>query len=170
MTSYASPPSRSAKRIVASYDSYPDVQRVVDALADHRFPVEGLAIVGAGLQSVEQITGRRGFTRAAAEGAGSGALVGALVGWFVVLFSVADPVTSLALLALWSAVIGAAVGALIGLVLGVLGKAVEGGRRDFSSVAAVRAERYDLLAIDEVAVDAERAIAELDLPSGGGKR
>jgi LytS/YehU family sensor histidine kinase len=170
MTSRGAHPSRSAKRIVASYDSYPQVQRVVDALADQRFPVEGLAIVGAGLESVEQVTGRRGFGRAAGEGAVSGAVVGALVGWLMGLFSIVVPTTTPALVALWSAVLGAVVGALIGLVVGFVGKAAERGSRDFSSVTAVRAQRYDLLALDEIAIDAERAIAEIDADRTGTGR
>ena len=38
-----------------------EAQHAVDTLSDQRFPVDRLAIVGAGLQSFEQITGRRGY-------------------------------------------------------------------------------------------------------------
>ena len=36
-------------------------QRIVDYLSDHRFSVEQVTIVGAGLNLIEQVTGRRGY-------------------------------------------------------------------------------------------------------------
>lgn len=144
-------------RIVASFPDYAGAQHAVDELADDRFPVGGLAIVGANLQSFEQVTGRRGFTRAAAEGLMTGALVGAAVGWLFGLFSIVQPLVSAVVLALW----GVLVGGVIGLVLGLIGHALRGGRRDFASVSTVRAERYDVLAVAEIADEAERAIGAL---------
>lgn len=144
-------------RVVASYPDYAGAQHAVDALADREFAVDGLAIVGANLQSFEQVTGRRGYGRAALEGVSSGALVGVLVGWLFGLFSIVSPLVSALVLGFWGAVIGAAVG----LVVGLIGHAVTGGRRDFSSISSVRAERYDVLAAAEIADEVERAIAEL---------
>lgn len=51
--------------VVASYPEYAGAQYAVDALSDQRFPVDRLAIVGAGLQSFEQVTGRKGYGKAA---------------------------------------------------------------------------------------------------------
>ncbi|MHA6783275.1 general stress protein [Pseudonocardia saturnea] len=70
---------RNPGKVVATYRDHAEAQRIVDALADRHFPVGGLAIVGANLQSYEQITGRRGFARAAAAASGltSGAVTGA---------------------------------------------------------------------------------------------
>lgn len=53
------------------------------------------------------------------------------------------------------------IGAVIGAVIGLIAHALSGGRRDFSSVSTVRAERYDVLAEADVAAEMERAIAEL---------
>lgn len=151
-------------RAIASYPTYADAQHAVDTLADQRFPVSGLAIVGANLQSFERITGRRGFGRAAAEGAGSGALVGAVVGWLLGVFSLVQPLASGVVLAL----IGLLVGAVIGALVGFLAHALSRGRRDFSSVSTVRAEHYDVLALSEIADEAEAAIH--DVPTLDSRR
>lgn len=64
-----SAPLTGASRVVASYPDYAQAQYTVDALSDRRLPVDELVIVGAGLQSYEQITGRKGYARAALGGA-----------------------------------------------------------------------------------------------------
>lgn len=150
-------PRNAPTRVIASFPDYLQAQYAVDALADRRLPVERLAIVGAGLQSYEQITGRKGYGRAAVQGLGSGAVVGALLGWLFGLFSLIEPLVSAIVLAVWGLLIGAVIGAVIGLIA----HALSGGRRDFSSVSTVRAERYDVLAEADVAAEMERAIAEL---------
>lgn len=146
-----------AGRTVASFPSYEQAQYAVDALSDRRFPVEQLTIVGSNLRSVERVTGRRDYLRAAVDGALSGAIVGALIGWLLGLFSLIEPLVSAVLLALWGVVIGGVVGALLGLI----GHALTRGRRDFSSVSSVQADRYDIIAAAPVADDAERELAEI---------
>ena len=146
-----------AGRTVASFPSYEQAQYAVDALSDRRFPVEQLTIVGSNLRSVEQVTGRRDYLRAAVDGALSGAIVGALIGWLLGLFSLIEPLISAVLLALWGVVIGGVLGALIGLI----GHALTRGRRDFSSVSSVQADRYDIIASPTTAEDAERELAEI---------
>lgn len=47
---------QSARRVVASYKSYRDAEQAVNDLADHRFPVERVAIVGRELELVQQVT------------------------------------------------------------------------------------------------------------------
>lgn len=42
---------------IAVYNSYQDAQHAVDYLADQRFPVQNLSIVGTDLKSFERITG-----------------------------------------------------------------------------------------------------------------
>ena len=146
-----------AGRTVASFPSYEQAQFAVDALSDRRFPVEQLAIVGSNLRSVERVTGRRDYLRAAVDAALSGAIVGALIGWLLGLFSLIEPLISAVLLALWGVLIGGVLGALIGLI----GHALTRGRRDFSSVSSVQADRYDIVASPTVAEDAERELAEI---------
>lgn len=150
------------RQIVASYPDYAGAQWAVDALADRDFAVDRLAIVGANLQSFEQVTGRRGHLRAAAEGAATGAVIGLLVGWLLGLFSLVEPLVSALLLGAW----GLLIGAVLGAVLGAIGHALTGGRRDFSSVSTVRAERYDVLATAEVADEARRALDALGPVAG----
>ncbi len=139
---------------MATYDSYTDAQRAVDALSDQRFPVERLAIVGSGLRFVEQVTGRLDLVRAALEGAGQGTFVGALFGLLLGVFVVEEDASPLGLL-----FYGVLVGALLGAIFAGLAHALTGGRRDFSSTAGVTAERYEVVADDEVAEDARTRLA-----------
>jgi hypothetical protein len=145
------------RRVIATFPDYAQAQHAVDKLSDRRFAVDRLAIVGTGLQSYEQITGRKGYGRAALGGLLNGALVGALAGWLLGLFSLVQPLVSAAILALWGIVIGG----MIGLVIGLGGHALNRGRRDFSSVSAMRAEHYEVHAAEEVADEAERILAEV---------
>jgi hypothetical protein len=144
-------------KVIASYPDYAAAQHAVDTLADQRFPVGRLAIVGANLQSYEQITGRKGYGRAAAQGFTSGALTGALIGWLLGIFNIAQPLVSALVMALFGVVVGGVVGLAFGLILHLS----SGGRRDFSSVSTVRAERYDVLAVTDIAEEAEFAIREV---------
>jgi hypothetical protein len=146
-------PADAGQLAVGSYESYAEAERAVDYLSDQGFPVEHTAIVGRGLRSVERVTGRLTMWGAAGQSAVSGAVLGALFGWIFGLFDWVNPLIGGLLLALYGALFGAIVGALIGLIA----HAVTGGRRDFSSVAGIEAERYDLF------VDAEHAAQAGDL-------
>ncbi|ADL49538.1 MULTISPECIES: general stress protein [Micromonospora] len=148
--------------VVASYASYAEAERAVDYLSDQKFPVGRTAIVGRGLSSFEQVTGRLTIWRSAAQGAVSGAILGALFGWLFGLFDWVNPLISSLLLALYGAIFGAVVGAL----LGMLGHALTGGRRDFSSIAGMRADSYDVLVDAEVAA---QAVQLLDTPTAPGR-
>ncbi len=148
---------RAPRRVVASYGSYAEAQRAVDYLSDEQFPVERVTIVAEGLRLVEQVTGRVGYGRAALQGAGSGALIGLFFGFILGLFSLIDPLVSALALAFWGLVLGAILGAIIGLI----SHAASGGRRDFSSVGGMEAERYDVLADEEVAEEAQRLLSGL---------
>jgi hypothetical protein len=110
--------------------------------------------VGRGLSTFEQVTGRLTMGRAAAQSAVSGAIIGALFGWLFGLFDWISPLISSLLLALYGTIFGAVVGALFGL----LGHALSGGRRDFSSVSGMRADSYDLLVDAAVAEQASRLL------------
>jgi hypothetical protein len=147
--------SGQARRTIASYPIYREAERAVDHLADQRFPVERVSIVGRDLRFVEQVTGRMGYPEAALRGAISGAFVGFLVGWLFGIFDWFEPLLSAAWLAFQGLWFGAIVGALVGLGLHALMR----GRRDFSSVAGMRADRYDVVVDDEVAEEAARLLA-----------
>ena len=130
--------------VIASFGDYEQAQAAVDSLSDREFPVEHVQIVGHDLRLVESVTGRLTRTRAALAGAASGAWFGALFGLLVGLF--ADGPVWLGLI-LGGILIGAAWGAVIGLIA----HAATGGRRDFTSLTAIVADRYDVVA------DAEHA-------------
>jgi hypothetical protein len=145
------------RRVVASYTSYRDAERAVDHLSDNDFPVERVSIVGHDLEFVEQVAGRMTYGRAALHGALSGAMVGLLVGWLFAVFNWFDAVIGWG----WLILDGLWFGALVGTLFGLLAHALTGGRRDFSSVSAIRANRYELLADEEVATQAEQLINRL---------
>ena len=65
---------------VASFATYPEAQRAVDALSDQGFPVQHLAIIGTDLRQVERITGRMSWGRAAMSGAMNGLWIGMFFG------------------------------------------------------------------------------------------
>ncbi|GAA2010077.1 hypothetical protein JL107_16970 [Nakamurella flavida] len=115
--------------------SYKEAESVVDRLSDAGFPVEHVRIVGTGIRSVEQVTGRMTKGKAALAGAASGAWFGLFLGLFFGLFSISGNWFGLL-------VFGLAIGALWGAVFGYVGHLATGGRRDFSSVRALEAERY----------------------------
>ena len=140
-----------------SYSTYQDAERAVDYLSDNKFPVERVSIVGRDLEFVERVTGRMTYGGAALRGALSGALVGVLVGWLFAVFSWFDPVIGWG----WLILDGLWFGAVVGALFGLLSHAMLGGRRDFASIGAMRANRYELLVDDEVAAEAERLISRI---------
>lgn len=122
---------------LAVYERYDDAQRAVDHLSDHEFPVENCMIVGTDLKQVERITGRLTWGRVALLGALSGLWLGLFVGLIFSLFGEGSVLALLLATMLF--------GAIFGAVWGIAGFAATRGRRDFSSVKAVVATRYEVL-------------------------
>jgi hypothetical protein len=131
-------PAFAAWNTVARFDDYEIAQRAVDRLSDDGFPVETLDIVGSDLRLVERVTGRLTKARAAGAGAISGAWVGLMIGILLGLFTTGA----------WLGVVvaGVAIGAAFGAAFGFAAHAATRGQRDFSSVRALSATRYDLIA------------------------
>ena len=146
-----------SRRVVASFKHYEEAQRAVDFLSDEKFPVERIAIVGEGLQLVEQVTGRLTWWKATVKGLLNGAVTGLFLGWLLGLFNVVDPLVSAIGLAIWGLGFGAFVGALIGLIT----YAATGGRRDFTSVGSMQAEQYNILVDTDVADSAQRLLSQM---------
>ncbi|MDT7706485.1 MAG: hypothetical protein QOG20_2092 [Pseudonocardiales bacterium] len=142
------------RRAIASTTTYAEAERIVDRLADLKFPVERVAIVGHDLELVEQVVGKMTWGRALWRGALSGAVPGVLIGWIFGLFSWVNPVIAGLLLALYGLIFGAVIGAVVGLIIYVMQR----GRRDFMSVAQMRPNRYEVVADDEVADEALRLL------------
>ena len=122
---------------LAVYDDYAAAQKAVDFLSDNEFPVENCMIVGTDLKQVERITGRLTRSRVALAGALSGLWLGLFVGLIFSLFGEGSML----------AVIGSAAlfGAVFGVVWALVGYAGTRGQRDFSSVSAVVATKYEVL-------------------------
>ena len=149
------PPAPGTRRTIASYAGYADAETAVEWLVEHGFPVQRGAIVGMGLRSVEQLSGRMSARRAALLGVGPGILVGALVALLAGIF----PWDSGSTEVLISAV---GVGALLGAVSGaLLHEALSGGRRDFASTTRIEAERYDLQVDEDSADEAKRLLDDM---------
>ncbi|HXF64354.1 MAG TPA: general stress protein [Caldilineaceae bacterium] len=146
-----------AQRVVATYGTYREAQQAVDFLSDRRFPVNRVRIVAEGLRFVEQVTGRTTWGSALLNGAIAGAVTGVLFGFIFGLFSFIQPLVSALTLALYGLIFGAIVGALIGLIA----YGASGGRRDFSSVSGIQADRYNVMVDAEAADEAARLLVEM---------
>jgi uncharacterized protein YacL len=144
------PASSASRRTIASYSSYAEAQKAVDYLSDQNFAVEKTAIVAEGLKFVEQVTGRLNWGRVISTSAGSGALTGVIIGLFLgLLFNI--PLLNIV-------IYGLVVGIITSILFGVMGYAMTGGRRDFSSVGGMQAERYNVMVDESVANEAENLI------------
>ena len=138
--------------VLREYNTYVEAQRLVDGLSDAGFPVQHVRIVGDGLHSVEQVTGRITKGRATLYGAGGGAWFGLLIGLLLSIFAVGSGVAV--------AVLGSlAVGAFWGALFGFMAHWATGGDRDFSSVSQVLAKRYTVQ-VDAGYLDEARKIAD----------
>lgn len=141
------PASVASRRTIASYTAYADAQKAVDYLSDNKFAVEKTAIVAEGLKFVEQVTGRLNWGRVLSTSASSGALTGVIIGLFLgLLFRL--PLLNIV-------IYGLVVGIISSILFGVLGYAMTGGRRDFSSVGGMQADRYNLMVDEDAAAEAE---------------
>ncbi|MFT7710142.1 general stress protein [Clavibacter tessellarius] len=122
---------------VATYDTYDEAQKAVVALAEADFPVTQVSIVGNELTSVERVTGKLTYARAAAAGGASGAWLGLFLGLVTFLFS---PVPNV------SSVIGAIIiGLGFGAIFGIVSYSITRRRRDFTSVMQVIATSYSVV-------------------------
>ena len=142
---------------VASFETYAEAQSAVDKLAKESFPVKELAIVGTDLTSVERITGRLSWGRAAGAGALSGAWFGTFLG---LLFFIFAP-TGASLGILGAAIL---IGAGFGSIFSVVSYSLNRRRRDFTSVAQVLATRYAIIA-EPAHVERARSVLGVDAPA-----
>lgn len=126
------------KVVLQEFDDYPKAQHLVDRLSDSGFPVEHLQIVGTGIRTVEQVTGRMTKGKAALFGAGSGAWLGLLIGLIIGLFTAGPAWVAILLVSL-------ALGAFWGAAFGFVAHWTTNGQRDFSSTKALEAEHYAVL-------------------------
>ncbi|RGC67350.1 hypothetical protein C5N14_18530 [Micromonospora sp. MW-13] len=153
------PPAEAPTVTIGSYPDYPSAQRVVDYLADNRFPVQRTAIVGTNLTLVETVLGRMTTGRAALVGAGTGAWFGLFIGLLFGIFTAGS----------WVAVIlvGLVIGAIWGAVFGAVAHAMTGGQRDFTSASSLRASQYAVTVDADQAEQAQQLLARMHLTPAG---
>jgi len=140
---------------IARFSSYADAQRAVDYLSDEGFPVENLTIVGSDLRQVERVTGRLTNWKAALVGAGTGAWFGALIGLILSLFARSG--TGVILIILWAALYGLVFGAIWGFVAHLFSR----GERDFSTLGATIATRFEVYCTPDYAERAGQMLAQM---------
>jgi hypothetical protein len=121
---------------VASFTQYEGAQKAVSALIAAEVPAKEIAIVGAGLRSIERITGRLGYATAARSGAINGLMLGVL---FSFIFVLGAPTVQI------QAFVGVLlVGIAIGMLLNILMFSIVRRRRDYASVMQVVADHYEV--------------------------
>jgi hypothetical protein len=138
---------------LAVYDDYASAQRAVDFLSDKEFPVENCMIVGTDLKQVERITGRLTTGKIAIGGALSGMWLGIFVGVVFALFDSGSGFATIVTTALF--------GMAFGIIWALVGYAATRGQRDFSSVRAVVATRYEVLVEHKLLLRAQELLAQL---------
>ena len=136
---------------VGIYNSYEDAQKAVDYLADHKFEVQNLAIVGTDLKSVERVLGRRNWGTVITQGMQSGISTGLLVALVMLIFT--RPQSFLVLLA-----VALAIGIALGIGFSAAGYAMSRGKRDFTSITQTVATKYEVLCEHKVAAQAREML------------
>src|SRR5918993_1286131 len=139
---------------VGIYQTYPDAQKAVDYLADQRFQVQNLAIVGTDLKSVERVLGRRNWGTVIGQGAQSGVSTGLLVGLLLLIFARPGSILALLLTSL-------AIGIVLGIGFSAAAYAMTRGRRDFTSITQTVATKYEVLCEHKVAAQAREMLQQM---------
>ncbi|GAA1130099.1 general stress protein [Arthrobacter flavus] len=140
---------------VGRYSAYLDAQKAVDYLADSKFPVQKVSIIGSDLKTVERVTGRLSYPRVALASAATGAWFGFFVGLILTLFGDGG-----AYLPIFTAM---ALGAVFWMLFGVITYAFQRGKRDFTSTSQVIATSYDVIVEPESAGEARRMLQQLPM-------
>jgi hypothetical protein len=137
------------------YDKYDKAQKAVDYLSDHEFPVQNVLIVGTDLKQLERVTGRLTRSRVAIGGLVSGAWLGLFVG---LIFSLLDASGT----GFGGVIITVLFGAVFGLIWALIGYALTGGNRDFTSVTQVVATQYEVLVEHKFVQQGRELLAQMD--------
>ena len=137
--------------VLGTYDTYQEAQAVVDRLAKADFTVADLSIVGNDLKTVERVTRRLSWNRAALEGALSGAWFGLFVGVLLTFFS---PTIN------WGYLLAALlIGAVAGMFFRLISYGIARRSRDFDSQTQVLATNYQVLVAGEHLAKAQDVLA-----------
>jgi hypothetical protein len=136
---------------VGIYDTYAEAQKAVDYLADEKFEVQNLAIVGTELKSVERVLGRRSWGTVIQQGVLSGISTGLLVALVMLIFT--RPASFLALI-----LVSLAIGIVLGIAFAAAAYAMSRGKRDFTSITQTVATKYEVLCEHKVAAQAREML------------
>ena len=139
--------------VLGTYETYVEAQQIVDRLAKADFEVAKLAIVGNDLKTVERVTGKLTYGRAALAGAASGAWFGLFLGLLFFIFASTPTLAFLGAAAL--------IGAGFGMLFGIVSYALNRRRRDFTSTHQVLASNYQIIIDPQLTAKAQ---ALLSLP------
>jgi len=138
--------------VLGTYDTYLEAQGVVDRLSKADFDVAKLSIVGNDLKTVEHVTGKLTYGRAALAGAASGAWLGLFFGLVLTIFT--PPTTQT------FGFVGAAllIGAGFGAIFGIVSYSLTRRRRDFTSTHQVLASNYQIIIDPELTARAQQTL------------
>jgi hypothetical protein len=140
--------------VLGTYDTYDEAQSVVDRLAKADFDVKQLSIVGNDLKTVERVTGRLTYGRAALAGAATGAWLGLFFG---LVFTIFQPPTPQSLSVMGAALL---IGAGFGMIFGIVSYAINRRRRDFTSTHQVIASNYQIVIAPELTAKAQAVLQQ----------
>ncbi len=137
--------------VLGTYETYTEAQQVVDRLAKADFEVAKLSIVGNDLKTVERVTGKLTYGRAAVAGAASGAWFGLFLGLLFFIFTTTPSFAFLGAAAL--------IGAGFGMLFGIVTYAFNRRRRDFTSTHQVLASNYQIVIDPQLTAKARALLA-----------
>jgi hypothetical protein len=149
-------------RVVASFASYQQAQQAVDRLAGAQFPVRRVSVVARGLRLLEQPGGRPGYGWAALHGLLLGTPIAAILSAVAAVTVLDEPLAASLTIAAWASLAGAVAGVAIGAGVEALRTP---GPKDPQPV--LHADRYDLVADDEVADQARHLLSRPGDPGWG---
>jgi H+/Cl- antiporter ClcA len=139
--------------VLGTYDTYAEAQSVVDRLAKADFAVANVSIVGNDLKTVERVTRKLSWSRAALEGALSGAWFGLFVGLLFTLFPSQAGVQ-------WGLFVAAIlIGGAAGLLFRIGSYGFSRRNRDFDSTRQMLASNYQVLIADGQLAAAQDALS-----------
>ncbi len=140
--------------VLGTYETYLEAQGVVDRLAKADFEVSKLSIVGNDLKTVERVTGKLTYGRAALAGAASGAWLGLFLGLVLTIFSTPSPQ------AIGFVIAAVLIGAGFGVIFGIVTYAINRRRRDFTSTHQVLASNYQIIIDPELTAKAQQTLQQ----------
>ena len=140
--------------VLGTYETYVEAQQIVDRLSKADFDVAKLSIVGNDLKTVERVTGKLTWGRAALAGAASGAWLGLFFGLVFLIFSTGAPQ------AIGFVAAAALIGAGFGVIFGLATYGFQRGRRDFTSTHQVLASNYQIIIDPQLTAKAQQTLQQ----------